>query len=132
MTIPFLRRHAPRPSLLCVALATLLALLAAPAAPAQSKKGADLKTVHGSVLDKSENPVPSSVVYLKNLGTQAVRTYISDSSGHYRFSGLNPNTDYEIHAEHGADCSSPRNISSFDTRRDIEYALKLTKTNCRK
>jgi hypothetical protein len=133
ITRPFVLCRVPRAAALFrVALVSLLVLLAAAAALAQTKKDPELKTVHGSVVDKSENPVPSSVVYLKNLGTQAVRTYISDSAGSYRFSGLDPNMDYEIHAEHDNDCSPPRNLSNFDSRRDIEYVLKLTKTNCRK
>lgn len=86
-----------------------------------------MKTLHGSVIDKDENPVPSSVVYLKNVKSQAVRTYIADEAGNYRFSGLDPNVDYEIHAEHDGLTSSTRTISSFDTRRDIEVVLKLSK-----
>lgn len=86
----------------------------------------ELRTVHGVVLDKSENPVPSSVVYLLNVKTQAVRTYIADPAGQYRFSGLDPNVDYAIHAEHGDLTSSTRTVSSFDSRRDIEIVLKLT------
>ncbi len=83
--------------------------------------------LHGSVIDKSENPVPSSVVYLKNVKSQAVKTYIADDSGNYRFSGLDPNVDYEIHAEHDDLTSSIRTVSSFDSRRDIEVTLKLSK-----
>ena len=94
---------------------------------AQKKAEAQLKTLHGSVIDKAENPVPSSVVYLKNVKSQAVKTYIADEAGNYRFSGLDPNVDYELHAEHGELTSSTRTLSSFDTRRDIEVVLKLNK-----
>jgi protocatechuate 3,4-dioxygenase beta subunit len=94
---------------------------------AQKKAEAQLKVLHGSVVDKSENPVPSSVVYLKNVKSQAVKTYIADDSGNYRFSGLDPNVDYEIHAEHNDMTSSIRTVSSFDSRRDIEVTLKLSK-----
>ena len=94
---------------------------------AQKKAEAQLKTLHGSVIDKDENPVPSSVVYLKNVKSQAVKTYIADEAGNYRFSGLDPNVDYELHAEHGGLTSSTRTLSSFDTRRDIEVVLKLNK-----
>jgi hypothetical protein len=118
-----------------IALALMLGLAFSivPAAPIgaqtkdQKRAEAQLRTVHGSVLDKAENPVPSSVVYLRNLKTQAVKTYIADDTAHYRFSGLDPNVDYEIHSEH-ADATSPtRTISSYDTRRDIELTLKLTR-----
>jgi len=92
----------------------------------QDKKAeAELRTIHGKVLDKDENPAPSSIVYLLNRRTQAVRTYIADSMGNYRFSGLDPNADYEAHAENGDSVSGTRTISSFDSRRDMELTFKL-------
>jgi len=91
------------------------------------KKEATLRTVHGPVMDAHENPVADSVVYLKNLRTQDVKTHIADESGTYRFSGLDPNVDYEIHAEHGDLASATHSISSFDNRKDIEIVLKLDK-----
>jgi hypothetical protein len=93
----------------------------------QDKKAeAELRTIHGQVLDKDENPAPSSVVYLLNRKTQAIRTYIADSTGNYRFSGLDPNADYEAHAEQGDLISPTRAISSFDSRRDMELTFRLT------
>lgn len=93
----------------------------------QNQKGEpELRTVHGSVIDKAENPVASSVVYLKNVKTQDVKTYIANDAGEYRFSGLDPNVDYEIHAEHNDLTSAVRTISSFDSRRDINLPLKLS------
>ena len=94
---------------------------------ARAAQEVELRTVHGSVVDKDENPVPSSVVYLKNVKTQGVKTYIADDSGNYRFSGLDPNVDYEIHAEHNDLESATRNISSYDSRRDINLVLKLSR-----
>jgi hypothetical protein len=35
--------------------------------------------------------------------------------------------DYEIHAEHDDMTSSIHTVSSFDSRRDIEVTLKLSK-----
>jgi Carboxypeptidase regulatory-like domain len=88
---------------------------------------AKLRTIHGSVIDHDENPVPESIVYLKNLRSQSVKTYISDSSAQYRFSGLDPNADYEVHAEKGDASSAHRTVSNFDTRKDLELTLKLDK-----
>jgi hypothetical protein len=85
----------------------------------------ELRTVRGAVLDKAENPVASAVVYLKNVHTLAVKTYISDSDGEYRFSGLDPNVDYELHAETEKLTSNTRTVSSFDTRKEIVMSLKL-------
>jgi hypothetical protein len=92
----------------------------------QDQKEPELRTVHGSVIDKEENPVASSIVYLKNVKTQGVKTYIANDAGEYRFSGLDPNVDYEIHAEHDDLTSPVRTISSYDSRRDINLPLKLS------
>jgi hypothetical protein len=87
----------------------------------------ELRTVRGTVMDKDENPLPSAIVHLKNVRTLTVRTYISDSSGQYRFSGLDPNVDYEIHAERDNLTSNNRTVSSFDSRKEIVIPLKVDK-----
>jgi Carboxypeptidase regulatory-like domain len=124
-------RQKPLPTVLAQRLIPALLFLAVwcplqTHARAQDQKEPELRTVHGSVIDKAENPVPSSIVYLKNLKTQSVRTYIADDSGDYRFSGLDPNVDYQIHAEHNDMESATRTISSYDSRRDINLPLKLS------
>ncbi len=101
----------------------LLALLAL-ASAAQDRKP---RTVRGIVVDREENPAPRSVVYLKNRQTMMVRTYIADNEGRYRFSGLDPNVDYEIHAERDDLTSAKRTISSLDGRQEIVIQLKLDK-----
>src|ERR1700722_1229694 len=88
---------------------------------------AKLRTIRGIVIDRDENPAPDSIVYLKNLRSQSVKTYIADSSAQYRFSGLDPNADYEVHAEKGDASSAHRTISNFDSRKDMELTLKLDK-----
>ena len=100
--------------------------VALPAATQDKKNDAQLRTIRGTVLDKDETPLPSGVVYLLNTKTQAVKTYIADEAGNYRFSGLDPNVDYEVHAEHDDMTSATRTISSFDSRRDVELVLKLS------
>jgi Carboxypeptidase regulatory-like domain len=98
-----------------------------PAASQDKKAEAQLRTIRGTVLDKDETPTPSGVVYLLNTKTQAVKTYIADDAGNYRFSGLDPNVDYEVHAEHNDTMSPTRTVSSFDSRRDVELVLKLSR-----
>jgi hypothetical protein len=110
--------------------AVVLALgiaFALPATAQDKKSDAQLRTIRGTVLDKDETPRPSGVVYLLNTKTQAVKTYIADEAGNYRFSGLDPNVDYEVHAEHEEMMSTTRTISSFDSRRDVEVFLRLTR-----
>lgn len=106
-------------------LAGLLVFLALAAHAQSSKSDAQLKTVRGVVTDKSENPVSASVVFLKNVRTNQVKSYIADNQGNYRFSGLDPNSDYELHAEKDGAKSQTRNVSSFDSRMDIVLNLKL-------
>jgi hypothetical protein len=124
------REHAKYPMLLKrLALFVTLCLTLAPLADTQSaqdkKREADLKTVHGHVVDVSDNPVPTGIVYLKNTSSQNIKTYIADDSGVFRFSGLDPNTDYEIYAERNDMCSVSRTISNYDSRKDIDISLKL-------
>ena len=100
-------------------------VFALPGAAQDKKSDAQLRTIRGTVLDKDENPTPSGVVYLLNVKTQAVKTYIADDAGDYRFSGLDPNVDYEVHAEHEDMTSPTRTVSSFDSRRDVEPGRRL-------
>jgi hypothetical protein len=93
-----------------------------------AKHEAQLRTVRGVVVDKSsEAPISAAVVFLKNTRTNAVRSYIADEEGNYRFSGLDPNVDYEIHAEKDGAKSGTRTISSFDNKKEIVIPLKLEK-----
>ncbi len=112
------RRPIGMSGILRVAFIAALAMTAIFPAVAQDKdkKGeTELRTVHGSAVDKDDNPIPSTVIYLLNVRTQAVTTRITDESGNYRFSGLDPNVDYEIHAENNDMASSTRTVSSFDS-----------------
>jgi hypothetical protein len=117
-----------RPSILLVLLLGL-ALCPGPlrAQAPDAKREAQLRSVSGVVIDKSESPIAASVVFLKNTRTNAVRSYISDNSGNYRFSGLDPNADYELHAEKDGAKSQTRTISSFDSRKEMVLNLKLDK-----
>jgi hypothetical protein len=117
----------PHRILSCIVIVTLALVFTLPSVAQDKKAEAQLRTVHGSVIDSSETPVPSGIVYLVNTKTQAVKTYIADETGNYRFSGLDPNVDYELHAEHDEMTSSTRTVSSFNSSRDIEVVLKLSR-----
>ena len=107
----------------CVAMA--LCLFVAAATAQDKKREAQLRTVRGVVTDKSDSPLSGSVVFLKNMRTNSVRSSYTDDSGSYRFSGLDPNADYELHAEKDGAKSATRTISSFDSRKDIVLNLKI-------
>ncbi|MBZ5700664.1 MAG: carboxypeptidase-like regulatory domain-containing protein [Acidobacteriia bacterium] len=89
------------------------------------KRATHLRTVRGVVTDKEDNPLPGAVVFLKNTRTQAVQSRIADDAGAFRFSGLDPNADYEIHAEKDGAKSPTRTVSSFDNRKEIVINLRI-------
>ena len=108
-------------------LTVVLSLLAAGVAAQDKKHEAQLRTVRGVVADKSDNLLSGSVVFLKNVRTNSVRSSYTDDTGSYRFSGLDPNADYELHAEKEGYKSQTRTVSSFDSRKDIVLNLKIDK-----
>lgn len=116
--------NAPKRFFLMTAILTLASITVV---AQDAKREAQLRTVHGIVQDKSENLVSESVVFLKNTRTNVVRSSYTDTTGKYRFSGLDPNADYEIHAEKEGLKSSTRTVSSFDSRKDITLNLKIEK-----
>lgn len=107
--------------------ALILCLLIVSLAPVvvADQGSAQLRTVHGTVVSASDAPVSGAVVYLKNMKTLTVRTYFSSSTGRYHFSGLDPNVNYQIHAEDQHLTSSLHVISSFDSNPDIVIDLKV-------
>ena len=108
-------------------LLVILALFAAVGGAQDKKHEAQLRTVRGVVEDKSDSPISGSVVFLKNLRTNSVRSSYTDDTGNFRFSGLDPNADYELHAEKEGAKSPTRTVSSFDSRKDIVLNLKIDK-----
>lgn len=107
-----------------VALAITLPLLG-PALGHGQKQKWQPRTVYGTVVDRQDNSIGSGLVYLKNLQTRMVRTYIADQGGRYRFTGLDPKVAYEIHAEHRDLTSAIYKISSSDAHKEIVIKLRV-------
>lgn len=111
---------------LIAGLLAVFALAGVLSAPGQDKKKEPLlKTVHGAIVDKSEDPISGAIVFLKNLQTKSVKSSFADDAGKYRFSGLDPNVDYEIHAEFNGDLSPTRRLSALDSRKDVYLNLTI-------
>jgi len=106
-------------------LGMALLVMAGPALAQGSKKETHLRTVQGVVADKSEKPIENSVVFLKNLRTNMVLSHFTDIQGNYKFAGLDPNAEYEIHAEFEDQKSVARTVSSLDSRKEITINLKI-------
>ena len=79
----------------------------------------------GRVVDKQDGPLPSSVVYLTNTRTRAVKTYIVGNDGEYRFPALSPNIDYEVYAQYQGRKSDTKTLSQFDSRPVVNINLRI-------
>jgi hypothetical protein len=102
---------------------SLLALLVAAIAIPVIAQGT--RTLQGQVASNSDGPLSGAVVYLKNTKTLAVRTFIADNTGNYRFTSLSPNVDYEVYAEFKGAKSDTKTLSAFDSRSTAVINLKV-------
>ncbi len=101
-----------------IAEVTVFVLLVAVLATLQSAATDEQQTrmLSGQVTNRADAPLANAVVYLKNTKTLSVKTFITDSTGGYRFPELSKNIDYEIYAEHNGAKSDTKTLSSFDGR----------------
>jgi Carboxypeptidase regulatory-like domain len=111
-------------SLACGSIAVLSVVSRAVPAFAQ-QRGPIQRVVEGKVVDKQDAVVNGAVVYLKDDHTLAVKSYITDDKGAYRFGQLAQNTDYELWAESNGKKSPVKNISSFDSKNQFYINLKI-------
>jgi hypothetical protein len=115
-------------SLACCSIAALSVI--APEVPAFAQdRGPAQRVVQGKVVDKADAAVNGAVVYLKDDHSLAVKSYITDNQGTYRFGQLAQNTDYELWAESDGKKSSVKTISSFDSKNQFYINLKIDKSN---
>lgn len=98
---------------------------APPSGSGMPTKAPELRTVQGSVEDKSGAPIQGAVVYLQDTKTMAVKSFLSDNEGHFHFRQLSMSTDYGLWAEMNGVRSKTMNISQFNSHADLEYMLKL-------
>jgi hypothetical protein len=112
---------------LLLALLLALTFVAGPVTAQDGSPSSELRGVTGVACDKNDKPINSAVVYLKNNRTLTVRTYITGDKGEYHFSGLDPNVDYEIHAEYNDMTSANHTVSSLDSRKEMNVTLKINK-----
>lgn len=110
------------------AVGLIFLLLCAPAIVGQKKKGGEqTRSVQGVVTTPEEAVANGAVVFLKNLKTLQIRSFITQEQGTYYFHGLSPDVDYELRAESKTGASPSKTLSSFDSRREAVINLKLGK-----
>lgn len=118
------RLFAGKTLLVCCALMLGGYVLRAVPAVAQ-QRGPVQRVVQGKVTDKSDAAIKGAVVYLKDGRSLAVKSYITDDQGGYRFGQLAQGTDYEVWAESNGKKSAVKSISSFDTKNQFLFILKI-------
>jgi hypothetical protein len=106
------------------ALVFLLVIASVNGAAADKKDKQQGRLLSGRVLDPQDNPVVGAIVYLSNLRTHDVKTYIVSQDGSYRFPGLS-NVDYEVYAQFNNRKSDTRSVSQFDDRPQVYIDLKI-------
>ena len=82
-------------------------------------------TVDGIVIDGAKAPIANAVVYLENPKSLDVQSYLTDAQGHYHFSQIAPQTDYEIWAEQNGRQSKHKFISQFSNHTQFHLTLTL-------
>jgi hypothetical protein len=93
--------------------------------PKDKSQAANGRLLTGKVLDKHDNPLVDSVVYLTNTRTHAVKTYIVSTDGAYHFPELSPNIDYEVFAQYKGAKSDTKTVSQFDDRTQVNIILRI-------
>jgi hypothetical protein len=122
-----LRRRLGLSVLLCVlglGPAAVLLSSRAWAAPSQLKTPAQ-RSVAGTVVNGSGQPMDKVVVYLQDQKTQVIRSYVTVNGGQFHFNQLSPDTDYEVWAEVNKNSSKRKFISMFNSHVKFTYKLKI-------
>jgi Carboxypeptidase regulatory-like domain len=83
------------------------------------------RTIQGKVVNDADNPTGGATVFLKNLKTRTIKSFTSTPDGSFRFAQVGMIDDYEVWAEMGKKKSAVKTVSSFDSRKQVEFDLKL-------
>ena len=79
----------------------------------------------GEVVDKGGAPLPGAVVYIEDTKSMTIKSYLTDDKGHYHFAQLSLTTDYDLWAKLNEAHSKTKHISSFNSKPDLDYTLKV-------
>jgi Carboxypeptidase regulatory-like domain len=109
-----------------IAVVVFVLFALAVAANAYPRRNIDAgRFLSGKVLDSHDRPLPDSVVYLTDMRTREVKSYIVAADGVYRFPALSPNVDYEIYAQYKGQKGDTKTLSQFDDRSQISINLRV-------
>ena len=121
-----------RAGLLAATVLGLLTLGADPAGPRSTfissaawAQNIGMRTVSGTVLNASSEPVPGATVFLKDEKSKTIRSFDSTANGHFHFAQVDMSIDFDLWAEKDGKKSAIKTVSSWDTRKDFISDLKL-------
>lgn len=107
-------------------LASFAIPMLVPVAPLEAQdRGPVQRVVQGKVLSASDAPIPNAVVYLKDMKSLAVKSFITGPDGAYRFGQLTPGIDYAVYAELNGKKSAVKTVSAFDAKNQFIINLHL-------
>jgi hypothetical protein len=84
-----------------------------------------MRTVSGTVLNASSEPVPGATVFLKDEKSKTIRSFDSTAEGHFHFAQVDMSIDFDLWAEKDGKKSAIKTVSSWDARKDFISDLKL-------
>lgn len=84
-----------------------------------------VRSVQGRVVNASDVPIRSAIVYLSDQRTKTVESYITQEDGAYRFEQLSPNDNYKLWAQADGKKSESRILSSFDDRPVFRVIIRI-------
>jgi hypothetical protein len=84
------------------------------------------RSVEGFVTDQRGNPISGAAVQMENTMDLRVRSFISQTDGHYYFDGLSDDIDYTLKARYFNYWSQPKTLSKFDSSLHAKANLVIT------
>ena len=111
-------------SCLLLGTVTLPVLLRQPRSVSAQNVPVTQRVIRGKVYNAGDTPQNGAVVYLKNMKSLEIKTYIAQDAT-YRFGQLGSSEDYQLWAEFGGHKSKVKNISGFDTNKLFDVSLHI-------
>ncbi len=94
-------------------------------APVAEAQNFGERIIQGKVLDDAGHPISGATVFLENLKNRDVKSFTTVKDGSFRFAQVGMIDDHQVWAEREKKKSSVKTISSFDSRKEVDFDLHL-------